>query len=69
MTTKAPLCVICKHIGDGLDCKAFPKGIPEKILLGQDKHKKKLKNQKNDVVYELDKEKLKQFGVKESDFD
>jgi len=32
-------------------CKAFPKGIPERIWLGKVKHKRPVKGQENKVVY------------------
>jgi len=35
-----------------LVCKAFPKGIPEDISYGDNKHTKPIKNQKNKIVYE-----------------
>jgi hypothetical protein len=31
-------------------CKAFPEGIPQKILSGEIIHKSPLPNQKNDIV-------------------
>lgn len=32
-------CNRCRHVdGSGLRCKAFPKGIPESILLGKRDH-------------------------------
>jgi hypothetical protein len=37
-------------------CKAFPKGIPKKIIFGKSDHSKPLKDQKNKIVFE----KLKQ---------
>ncbi len=33
-------------------CKAFPAGIPSEIAYGMNKHKKRLLNQENDIVYE-----------------
>ena len=33
-------------------CKAFPDGIPDEIVYGDNKHLKPLPEQKNDVVFE-----------------
>ena len=50
------LCARCKHwMSDNRGwgkCSAFPKGIPEKILLNKKKHIKPLPDQKNDIVFE-----------------
>lgn len=35
-----------------LVCKAFPDGIPSEISYGKNKHKRPLKGQTNEVVYE-----------------
>jgi len=32
-------------------CKAFPNGIPEKILDGKNKHTKPYPGQKNDIIF------------------
>lgn len=53
----------CKHFlgvsqPDGTEmtevvvCKAFPKGIPEEIAYGDNKHKESLKDQDNDITFE-----------------
>ena len=47
------ICFKCKHwleFEDG--CKAFPEGIPDKILRSN-KHNKPVKYQKNSLVYEF----------------
>lgn len=31
-------CPVCKFYIEGLKCKAFPKGIPEEILIGESDH-------------------------------
>ena len=53
------VCFKCKHFrrftGDG-GCNAFPKGIPDEITSGKNEHKKPLKEQKNDIVFEPIKE-------------
>ena len=53
----------CKHFTgviqpDGTEmtetnaCKAFPKGIPDEIAYGDNKHSKPLPDQKNNIAYE-----------------
>lgn len=44
-------CNTCKFYTDSGNCKAFPKGIPSSVLLG-DKHDKPLPGQENLIVYE-----------------
>ena len=50
-------CPSCKHLnewnGEAETCKAFPDGIPEEILMGKNKHKRKLPDQDNDLVFEM----------------
>lgn len=49
------ICTFCKHLknnGINRKCKAFLKGIPDKIWLGKNKHLKPVKNQKNKIVFE-----------------
>jgi hypothetical protein len=36
-------CAFCIHLKKGLKCKAFPKGIPEKIITGEHDHTKPFK--------------------------
>lgn len=46
-------CFNCVHYIAGLHCKAFMEiKIPEKILLGKNKHTKPLKTQGNNIVFE-----------------
>jgi len=46
-------CHRCKYkFKDAIGCKAFPAGIPEKILEGKFSHKKKYPGQLNNVVFE-----------------
>jgi hypothetical protein len=46
----------CEHFDrdnvDGITCKAFPGGIPDKILVEQEKHTKVLPGQTGDFVFE-----------------
>lgn len=53
-----PICWGCKNF-DRVEhaCKAFPKGIPEEILTGQNDHSKPLPKQDNDIVFEPREEK------------
>jgi len=47
------ICYGCIHHNqpwEGIGCKAFPDGIPDKILL-ENKHDKPLKEQDNDLVF------------------
>jgi hypothetical protein len=51
-------CGFCANKFDSGDfvCSAFPKGIPDEILKGEDKHLKPLKDQGNTIVYVQDGE-------------
>jgi hypothetical protein len=53
MTTPLdPICMSCVHfrpISGG--CDAFPDGIPDEILIGDNNHSKPLEGQANDVVF------------------
>lgn len=58
LTTQRPVCMDCLHYDDlGTDkadkpvCKAFPKGIPEKIWEDGNKHRRPLGDQENDIVF------------------
>lgn len=54
MNYKEPICEKCKWIltdKPGANCKAFPNGIPDEILFGDNDHLQPLKEQKNDLVY------------------
>jgi len=49
------VCISCKHLRTNMVnafCKAFPNGIPDEIIFGISDHKKPLKDQKNDIVFE-----------------
>lgn len=49
-----PICFKCKHYNgkDSYKCRAFPYGIPNKILLHEIGHSKPLKEQNNKIVFE-----------------
>lgn len=39
MIGSSPICMECKHLFEtGLKCKAFPEGIPDKIIFGSVDH-------------------------------
>lgn len=44
-------CFNCIFYRGKLICQAFPDGIPEAILLGENPHIKPLPEQKNDIVF------------------
>lgn len=46
------LCNICKNYLGDLTCQAFPNGIPNEILQGENNHSSPLPNQNNDIVFE-----------------
>ena len=46
------VCFYCKHWNKFKGgCKAFPNGIPDEITSGENKHKKPLLDQDNDIVF------------------
>ena len=45
-------CLLCKNLENGGKCKAFPNGIPNKILEGNHNHQIPLKTQKNSIVFD-----------------
>lgn len=56
MEAKKLVCFKCKHFRmfEG-GCDAFPDGIPAKITSGENQHSKPLPKQKNNIVFELEK--------------
>lgn len=44
-------CLMCKYLESGCKCKAFPKGIPNKILTGNHDHCLPLETQSNNIVF------------------
>ncbi len=75
MQRSAPICTICTHFDhEGLStvpfsCTAFPKGIPDEIIQGSNKHTEKLDGQENDIVFELDTGISVVTGITEKDFE
>lgn len=51
---ETPICFDCKHfVDDGkFTCKAFPKGIPDEILYGDNDHQTPIEGQENSIVFE-----------------
>lgn len=45
-------CLKCTNYLTGFKCVAFPYGIPNEILTGENKHIKHLKNQGNSIVFD-----------------
>ncbi len=45
-------CFLCKNYLSDLTCQAFPKGIPEEILIDKNDHLKPLPEQNNDIIFE-----------------
>lgn len=53
MQIPVPLCFSCKHFNSvKWVCPAFPKGIPEEILTGENDHSEPLPDQNNNIVFE-----------------
>ena len=51
MQIEAP-CIFCKHYTKNIECKAFPKGIPEEIFItGEHDHTKPFKGD-NGILFE-----------------
>jgi len=48
------ICDLCRHsMIRHYTCLAFPDGIPEEILKGENRHSKPLAEQDNDIIFEL----------------
>lgn len=48
------ICDLCRHsLIRHYTCLAFPDGIPEEILKGENRHSKPLAEQDNDIIFEL----------------
>lgn len=45
-------CVSCLYHSGGTACLAFPNGIPDEIIQGENQHTEPLPNQGNNLVYE-----------------
>lgn len=50
--TDSNQCFLCANYMGDLTCMAFPKGIPEGIILGEINHNEPLPDQDNDIVFE-----------------
>jgi hypothetical protein len=49
-------CFLCVHYWGDKSCFAFPNGIPNEIIVGDNMHTEPLPNQGNDLVFQqLDK--------------
>ena len=47
------ICFKCKNFDlETVSCPAFKGDIPDEIIFGDNNHKKPLKGQKNDIVFE-----------------
>lgn len=55
MQYTAPYCLDCKHYtpyaGVGITCKAYPRGIPDKILQRKIEHKKPVPGQVGRYIF------------------
>jgi|LakMenEpi03Aug12_release.lakeMendotaPanAssembly.Ray.scaffolds.fasta_scaffold206887_2 hypothetical protein len=45
-------CFLCVHYFGDKSCFAFPNGIPDEIIVGDNLHTEPLPNQGNDIVFE-----------------
>ena len=45
-------CSFCKSNGFDLFCIAFPDGVPDEIIEGENDHSTPLPDQENDIVFE-----------------
>ncbi len=52
VTSRVASCLFCKNLAKGWKCEAFPEGIPDDILSGENDHTKPLPNQTNNTVFE-----------------
>jgi hypothetical protein len=52
MEAKKLVCFKCAHYKElSPGCAAFTEGIPDEITSGQNKHKRPLKGQENDLIF------------------
>ena len=49
---KIIVCFNCKNYIKDFKCAAFPNGIPEEILRGENPHTEPLPNQENNIIFE-----------------
>lgn len=45
-------CMQCKHYNHDFTCSAYPKGIPEKLLMNKEKHRTVRKDQTGNAIFE-----------------
>jgi hypothetical protein len=45
-------CFLCVHYFGDKNCLAFPNGIPDEIMVGDNMHSEPLPGQGNDIVFE-----------------
>lgn len=45
-------CITCQNYNCNLTCIAFPNGIPQEILVGENDHTEPLPEQENNIVFE-----------------
>jgi hypothetical protein len=51
------LCPHCQHLyKSGVECSAFPDGIPDYLLSGEQSHENLIKGQSGNTTFELKKE-------------
>jgi hypothetical protein len=48
---KNPSCLMCINFINN-QCAAFPNGIPQEILVGENDHSEPLPNQENNIIFE-----------------
>lgn len=51
--TDNDICVTCKWFFGLNTCQAFPNGIPDAIMFGENQHSEPMPNQGNNIVYEI----------------
>lgn len=51
-------CATCQYYQADNKCRAFPAGIPPRIITGEIDHDKKMFGQKNDFIYKEKKSSL-----------
>jgi hypothetical protein len=57
------ICFQCVHFDGILGCPAFPDGIPEEILLGENDHSQIIKGQVGKFIFEPIKEQTNELPI------